>query len=145
MAFFHDLTPYTYLKSAKDYGIALNVGWLSGGQPYAHGNVSEEFLNNLWLHCKVPVHTTRGLSPCEISQECVYPVVAEFNMESLRLGSAEIRVLAREGTIFAAPDMIFHYITVHRYLPPNKFLDAVINGYLPHSSEYLIAKAKFCW
>lgn len=145
MAFFHDLTPYTYLKSAKDYEVALNIGWLSEEQPYSHGNVSEEFLNNLWLHYKFRVYTTRGFSPCALSSKCIYPVMAEFKGESLRLGSAEIRVLARDGAIFAAPDLIFHYVVFHHYLPPDKFLDAVINGYHPQSPEYLDTKARYGW
>jgi hypothetical protein len=145
MTFYPDLSPYVYLRSAKDYGVALNVGWLSKEYSYPEGNVSSEFLNNLWVHCKSRVLLTRGFSPCELSSECECPIVAKFNREILRLGSAEIRVLAKDGTIFAAPDMIFHYVITHHYLPPKEFVEAVIDGFLPQSPEYLRAKALYNW
>jgi hypothetical protein len=144
MAFFPDLTPYAY-PIGSDKGIALNVGWLSNEHPYPQGDVPEEFVRRLWLYCKVPVNRTRGFSNCELSSQCPWPVTAEMMGEKLRLGSAEIRVLGKDSVIFAAPDMIFHYVTVHHYCPPDVFIRAVLQGYLPDSAEYLAAKEKYGW
>lgn len=50
---------------------------------------------------------------------------------TLLLGSAEIRVPSRLGVVYAAPDMIYHYIKDHDYVPPQEFIDAVLE--LSHS------------
>ena len=44
--------------------------------------------------------------------------------EELRLGSAEIRVFGREEGTYAAPDLIYHYVVDHHYLPPEEFIKA---------------------
>jgi hypothetical protein len=42
------------------------------------------------------------------------------------LGSAEIWLPAADRTIiFAAPDLILHYVSAHRYLPPELFQRAI--------------------
>ena len=41
------------------------------------------------------------------------------------LGSAEIRVKGINGKIYAAPNLIYHYIKDCGYLPPREFLDAL--------------------
>ena len=53
------------------------------------------------------------------------------------LGSAEIRVFADGGAIYAAPDLIYHYMVVHRYKPPDQFISSLRNGPHPFSKEYL--------
>jgi hypothetical protein len=55
--------------------------------------------------------------------------------EALRLGSAEIRVF-HDDQAFAAPDLIFHYVTAHRYAPPPVFVAGVMTGPPPESAEY---------
>ena len=39
------------------------------------------------------------------------------------LGSAEIRVFGQNGKIYAAPNLIYHYMKDCGYLPPQEFLD----------------------
>jgi hypothetical protein len=41
------------------------------------------------------------------------------------LGSAEIRVPGANGRIYAAPDLIYHYMKDCNYLPPREFLEAI--------------------
>jgi hypothetical protein len=53
------------------------------------------------------------------------------------LGSAEIRVFSESGAIYAAPDLIYHYMVVHRYKPPDQFISALRVGPHPLSKEYL--------
>ncbi|MCX7805518.1 MAG: hypothetical protein N3A38_10060 [Planctomycetota bacterium] len=38
----------------------------------------------------------------------------------------EIRVLGRDGKIYAAPTLIYHYVVAHKYRPPQEFIDAVM-------------------
>ncbi|MCB9148107.1 MAG: hypothetical protein H6641_05050 [Caldilineaceae bacterium] len=51
------------------------------------------------------------------------------------LGSAEIRVFFNE-IVYAAPNLIYHYVIVHAYKPPDAFIEAVLRGFLPQTSEY---------
>ena len=45
------------------------------------------------------------------------------------LGSAEVWVPGSgEVCAYAAPDLVIHYISVHRYLPPDVFLQAVMRA-----------------
>jgi hypothetical protein len=41
------------------------------------------------------------------------------------LGSAEIRVKGAGGKVYAAPNLIYHYMKDCGYLPPQEFLGAL--------------------
>jgi hypothetical protein len=41
-------------------------------------------------------------------------------------GSAEIRVPGKGNIVFAAPEMIAHYVIMHEYRPPEEFIEAVL-------------------
>jgi len=43
----------------------------------------------------------------------------------MHLGSAEIRVQGIDGAVYAAPNLIYHYMANHNYLPPEEFLGAI--------------------
>jgi hypothetical protein len=58
------------------------------------------------------------------------------NGEELLLGSAEIRVFGKGELIYAAPNLIYHYVSVHCYKPPEEFLQALEEGPSPPGSEY---------
>jgi len=55
----------------------------------------------------------------------------------MELGYAEIRVFGKGGKLYEAPNMLYHYVTVHHYKPPDEFLQALKNAPAPPSSEYL--------
>ncbi len=57
--------------------------------------------------------------------------------DRIELGSAEIRVFGDRGKIYAAPNMIYHYVTSHHYKPPSEFVQALKNGPSPPHPEYL--------
>ncbi len=63
-------------------------------------------------------------------------IECEKNGETLLLGTAEIRVFSEQGEIFAAPTLIYHYVAVHHYLPPEAFVNAVLQGPRPQSQRY---------
>jgi len=50
-----------------------------------------------------------------------------FLGQELPLGNAEIWIPDGAGGIFAAPNLIVHYIETHNYLPPSEFIEAVFN------------------
>ncbi len=136
MAFFQDLSLYCYQQSGVRSG-TQNIGWIGAKEPFPKGDASDAFLKRLWQFCKVPVVQTRGFHVCDL---CNMPTDVvprfEFERETLKLGSAEIRVIGKDGLIYAAPNLIFHYVRDHRYKPPQAFVDAVLAVPGPESEEY---------
>jgi len=136
MTHFDDLTGYSYFQDGANAG-TLNVGWLSGDCDFPQGSVTDRFLDRLWLYCLNRVSQTRGFHPCELcSNPPRGPLVYERNSQSLKLGTAEIRVFGTDGRVYAAPDLIMHYICDHQYLPPEEFVEAVLLSELPGSPHY---------
>jgi hypothetical protein len=52
------------------------------------------------------------------------------------IGNAEIRVFGEYETIYAAPTLIYHYVSEHHYKPPVEFVRAVLTGPRPPSDAY---------
>ena len=46
-----------------------------------------------------------------------------------RLGSAEMTVKGKDGKIYAAPNLIYHYMAAHDYDPPKEFVEALLAAY----------------
>jgi hypothetical protein len=75
-------------------------------------------------------------------------VLAEKSEARILLGSAEVRVFDPEGkAAFAAPNLLYHYVAVHHYLPPAEFLAAIASGPQPATPEYrdLLLRAAVPW
>jgi hypothetical protein len=123
MAYFADLSPYTYIRGLVNQKV-LNVGWLSHGHKFREGTVPEEVLAKIFVLCKSPVNQTQGLHSCEFCPSSQFGQPVERDGVQLRLGSAEIRVPSRSGVEYACPDMIYHYMKDHSYKPPQEFVDA---------------------
>jgi hypothetical protein len=43
-------------------------------------------------------------------------------------GNGEIRVRAANGITYVAPVLVLHYVVEHGYLPPQEFIEAVIDA-----------------
>ena len=122
-SYYNDLTYYSchYFENAK------NIGWIEE-IGFNKGNVSEEFIENLYKYIKRPI---------DIVRDCFYSLDMTYKDEVLNLGFLEIRVLSEDGKQrYAAPDLIFHYILELGYKPPQEFIDAVLYGPKPGSMEY---------
>lgn len=134
MAYFEDLSPYVYYGPASRPG-TKNVGWLERGHDFKTAKPSQELLDRLWRLCKTSVVQMRGVHECEF---CAADdsFLAERNGERLLLGSSEVRVFSKDGDIFAAPTLIYHYVDVHHYRPPDEFLQALSEGPIPPAEEY---------
>jgi hypothetical protein len=61
--------------------------------------------------------------------------------ERVELGWAEIRVFGDDGKVYAAPNMIYHYVTAHHYKPPDAFVRALRSCPCPPSDQYLARMA----
>src|SRR5262249_29650508 len=123
---------------------------------------SEEILDLLWNFCTVSVMHSRGGHLCDL---CEPPQRGEAtrNGDTLILGCAEIRVFSKDSvasalreqlhetdsgalillrnsqvpySVYAAPTLIYHCVSVHHYKPPDEFLRAMSEGPRPPSQAY---------
>lgn len=135
MTYFEDLSDYNYLGPACYRDGTKNVGWLKMGYRFPVALPSEELLEALWRYCKISVGQTRGIHSCDFCKDELW-YVAERDGEKLMIGSSEIRVFSKSGTIYAAPTLIFHYVKSHNYSPPEEFVQAVLEEPDPANPSY---------
>ena len=137
MAFFSDLTPYTYWEPHDRNGRwapdepwpgvpLLNVGWLDSSHPFQTGAPHDELIPALTKLAKVRVRQSRGYHHCEL---CIRDM-GDDAREAIRQGliareSAEFRVRGH-GVVYAVPQLLTHYVAAHEYLPPPEFCEAAI-------------------
>lgn len=126
--YFEDLSPYTYGRPAAKAAWIVNVGWLDPDHEYARGDVDREAILKLAELCRIRVNQTRGIHPCEFChreqryrEHCV-----RFGYEAIWLGGAELRLGPAGGTVYAAPNLIYHYVVHHDYRPPGEFVEALL-------------------
>ncbi|CCE06205.1 hypothetical protein BRAS3843_1640015 [Bradyrhizobium sp. STM 3843] len=142
VTYFADLTPYSYGAADTSAASTLNVGWLAAGVDFPRKLAEPQFVDRLWRFCQVSVGQTRGLHKCELC--CSFDGnLAQKNGERLLLGSAEIRVVSDRGELFAAPNLIYHYVVQHDYAPPMEFVRAVLLGPCPPEDRYRELLSKF--
>ena len=139
-----DLSLYEYMKN-DDEPPALNIGWLGDKQPYPQGTPPEGFLDRIWIFCREDINVMRGFHECEVCEQPGFDRRVQRGDEELWFGSAEIWVFGADGTTYAAPNLIYHYILDHGYLPPAEFVEAVMYGPLPESPEYQERASAFEW
>lgn len=120
--YFQDLTPYEYSRN-RIFAKTLNIGWLSREHAFPIGDTPEEFRQVLNLLSTSPINLCAGHHDCEF---CGPLPRSSFE------GNGEIRVPAADGDIvYMAPQLVAHYVEVHRYLPPAAFIEAVLNHKIP--------------
>ncbi|WTX00916.1 hypothetical protein OG216_46650 (plasmid) [Streptomycetaceae bacterium NBC_01309] len=143
MAYIADLSPYTYQDDEHvdvDGGVVvfvpryprIAVGWLAAGREISRGAVPSGFVEALIRIKKARrVNPMRGFHSCEF---CPAPDPFDgwpetvYGGASLSLGNAEIRVPVPQAPrrMFAAPNLVIHYVIGHDYAPPQEFIDAVM-------------------
>lgn len=130
MSYYADLTPYNYRNHSK---VELNVGWLEKDHEFNIGEVPVGFIEKLrkYGEQKFTINNTRGFQLCHLCDE---QIVGEAI--KCATSSCEVRIVGTHGDVYACPKMIIHYVEAHGYLPPQQFVDAVINGPEPGSEEY---------
>ena len=137
----NDLSPY---RNAPDKAIGLiplAVGWLTAAQPFPTGPVPPEFAAKLRSFCAAewvvpPPRAARRDGRCPLDKNCPRSsLTLSDSGATIHLDNAEIRVIGDED-IFAAPTLIYHYVTVHQYRPPDTFIAAVMRGPAAGSPEH---------
>jgi hypothetical protein len=132
MTYFPDGAPYTY-STADESARTVCVGWLDAAHEFPTAPTQAAFLVALGrLYATHRTAQTRGFHQCNVG-DCGMrppwpPVSVELHGQTLALGSAEIRVRHDDANILAAPDLIYHYVVVHKYAPPDYFVAAVMRG-----------------
>jgi hypothetical protein len=124
MTWHADLTPRTYGGVAPPGPPTLHVGWLSKAHPFPTGDAPAAFIERLDVLAKHGIANESRSFPfcCELCDQ-----VGQTEAERTERASyAEIRAVALDGTRLAAPMLIRHYVTAHRYRPPQVFIDAVL-------------------
>jgi hypothetical protein len=124
--YFEDLTLYSYYLSCT-FNDVKNIGWLDQKHKFKVGEAPEGFctkLNEILVGTSSfssEVNLIRGIHPCNFcgSGQQVDP--------SSKIGSCEIWIPSiNEGAYFASPSQIIHYVEKHNYLPPQKFIESVM-------------------
>ena len=144
--FFEDLSVYAYQAGGDTFfdlndGMRfvsfqptyrrLNIGWLEADHAWARGQVPEPFTDRLVaILGSQQVNQMMGLHACDL---CPAPLPDthpwyEPRPGNLRAsaGNGEIRVPGAQGTAYAAPYLVGHYVADHGYRPPQPFIDAVL-------------------
>lgn len=134
MAYFEDLSAYCYSQRYIVPGLK-NVGWLERDHEYDRASPSDDVLTLLWEFCKYPVAQCRGLHVCDLCGTSAPTTASKLGVQLL-LGGGEIRVFSDDYAIYAAPDLIYHYVEAHDYKPPDEFIRALRGICQPSSKEY---------
>ncbi|GAA2284924.1 hypothetical protein GCM10010415_63560 [Streptomyces atrovirens] len=122
MTYYPDLTRYSYDESDQEM---LNVGWLAPEHDYRTGVVDERVVDALKVLSAAYDNQMRGIHHCEFCDVDRPVVLGGPAMDTeVWLGSAEIRVRGADGTLYAAPNLVIHYMTEHHYCPPEEFCRA---------------------
>lgn len=136
MSFFEDLSVYDYLPTSHEVMFsARNAGWLEPGCDFPRGPVEAWTVDALWAHCRYIVGPTRGVFDCPFCSGepvCSYVHHGERRM----LGTGEIRIFAGDGSGFASPNLVFHYVRDHSYQMPDVVISALLDGPKPGSADY---------
>jgi hypothetical protein len=145
--YFPDLSPYAYLQRERRSGL-MNVGWLGAAEPFSRAPPTPELLARIWAYSQFATAPTRGFHECELCsvQPLGIPQI-EHNGQHLKLGSAEIRVFGKNGRVYAAPNLLYHYVRDHLYAPPEEFVQALLQSPGPESEEYfeMMDKIRISW
>lgn len=145
MSYFPDLSPYSY-HGFRIADNVVNIGWLNNKHTYSQGILQNEFLDKLWEFTRLNLIRMRGFHICNLcSLRHPSPLSVLREGETLYLGTAEIRVFGKNGKIYAAPNMLYHYIKEHLYNPPEEFITAVLCGPAPTSAEYFNLLKQYNW
>jgi hypothetical protein len=123
----------------------LNVGWLDQSMPFTKGIVPEFLLDRLNEWFRVGrLNQMRGIYQCNFCDVTIWPFPPldgqkwklpplddnpsiNIGGKKIFLGNWELWVPSRDGSIFASPALIIHYILVHGYCPPQEFITAAMN------------------
>jgi hypothetical protein len=114
-----DETPCQYFIGIYNASL-LSIDWLDYNQSFVTGILDinlfrklEKFKNQTINILKLP--TNAGLHTCNLCQ-----------FDGPRGGNNYI-IIPGNDVLYICPELITHYISCHRYMPPKKFIDSLLN------------------
>jgi hypothetical protein len=128
MAYFKDFTVCTYFGTGDWLCRLMAIGWIERGKPFDRGDAGTGWAERIRFlrqefRSAFPEWLFRGLHECSIC--------------GTWLEESHVNLFVpHPGFVFVAPGRIDHYMTAHRYLPPQSFLDALMACPSPRSEEY---------
>jgi len=126
MTHIRDLEPCTYFGT-KASRCLVAVGWLDARVSYERGPASTHFVEKLALLA----HDAWEFSVFCGSHRCTLDSCESRPSESRNL------FIPTDAFIYAAPQMVLHYVQDHSYSPPPAFVSAVLDCPTMNSDEYL--------
>lgn len=149
--YFVDLSQYAYAKAggapvSTEILPALSIGWLDDAHAYPQAEPSPEFVARLLDFCRTPINTMLGFHECTFCNDDPKTyLIIEKDGQKIGFGHAEIWIFGPDGKTYAAPTLIYHYVTRHHYAPPEEFVQAVLIAPLPDTPEYDERAGQFAW
>jgi hypothetical protein len=139
MTWFPDLGSVAILASIPHAAMGPHVraiGWLSFDHPYPTGDTPPAVLERIKQCCRLWREGQRSLwLPAALgAHEC------EWCQAFMAAGNAAVPA---GELLYVFPEMLHHYVEVHRYAPPAEFLAAIMAAPLPGTPEYHDAVAPF--
>jgi len=102
-----------------------SIGWLDHSKGFAKGKTPASVYHALSELLKDPYfpYASPGVHFCNL---CPYPNV----------GGTRNLLIPGNGFLYLCPELILHYITAHRYKPPEDFCQAALDCPSTNSMEY---------
>ncbi|MCK5625056.1 hypothetical protein KAI04_04390 [Candidatus Pacearchaeota archaeon] len=128
----HNKSIESIKKYAKENGFEIPeilkykcvaIGYLNINEEFEKGEVSNNFLVKLRvLYNEGGVTGTLGFHECEFC-------IDEGNYKERGMSNTEKELVDKENKIrYKFPEMIFHYITEHKFKPSNEFIEFVMRS-----------------
>jgi hypothetical protein len=133
MTFFPDLGTEAMVAQGSH---VRAIGWLAAGNSFPTGTVSGEFSERLQRFIEGCGASTLALSLRAYLGWHTCEFCDQFN------GSSAFGVPAGP-LLYVCPQMLGHYVTVHDYLPPPAFVEALLASPLPETEDYERLAAPF--
>ena len=133
MTFFPDLGTEASVASGPH---VRAIGWLAAGHPFPIGQAPSELIDRVRLFVErsgesvgaLALRVSQGFHTCELCGR--FTSHSDFGVPS-------------RSVLYVCPAMLEHYVTVHAYLPPSSFVEALMASPLPGTREYLKLAAPF--
>ena len=112
------------------------VGWLDDAHKFTKAEIPQKLQRKLRQYSENWITSTEalawgllmGVHECELCDD--YRASGNFGVPSQEL-------------LFVCPEMVFHYVEIHGYRPPEVFLRALEAAPLPGTDEYTAAVEQF--
>ncbi|UXN05577.1 DUF7919 family protein [Bartonella sp. HY761] len=138
---YKDLSAYRF--QSDDGNIILNIGWLNDNS-FQKGNVHievkrklEKLIRGEFNNINIIAFVTRGLNLCPLCKRTPSdPWGKPIILGDINLSHVEILIPSTidKNCFYISPSLIYHYIDVHQYYPPEDFLNSILQ--FPEDTEY---------